>query len=87
MEIKLSSSFKRNVEVCRMRGYDLAILYKLISKLSKYEKLESKYRDHKLQGDFAECRECHIEPDLLLIYRIHGNILYLIRTGTHSDLF
>jgi mRNA interferase YafQ len=46
-----------------------------------------KHRDHQLKGVFRDCRECHIEPDWLLIYRIEGDVLQLVRTGTHSDLF
>ena len=51
--------------------------------------LEQRYRDHALAGDYAGCRECHITPDWLLIYEIDGDtlLLYLMRTGTHSDLF
>jgi mRNA interferase YafQ len=49
--------------------------------------LPEKFRDHKLQGNFAGCRKCHIEPDWLLIYRIVKNEVIFERTGTHSDLF
>ncbi|MGB7594345.1 MAG: type II toxin-antitoxin system YafQ family toxin [Erysipelotrichaceae bacterium] len=86
MEIKTSSVFKKDVEVCKSRGYDLTRLTEVITRLSKKIKLESRYKDHKLQGDFADCHDCHIAPDWLLIYRINRNVLYLIRTGTHSDL-
>ena len=53
------------------------------------EMLSEKYRDHELSGNYSGCRECHIEPDWLLIYEIHNDklILILTRTGTHSDLF
>jgi len=53
------------------------------------EKLDNKYRDHALRGEYQGFRECHIEPDWLLIYRIENEALelFLFRTGTHSDLF
>jgi len=52
-------------------------------------RIEPKYKDHPLSGNYAHCRECHVEPDLLLVYRYveDGLLLYLVRTGTHSDLF
>lgn len=59
----------------------------VIRKLFKKEKLDVKFKDHKLIGPFKIRRECHIEPDWLLIYRIEGEELILERTGSHSDLF
>ena len=60
-----------------------------LKKLANGEELPPKNRDHALSGDFSGCRECHIQPDWLLIYEIDDNTLYLYltRTGTHSDLF
>ena len=60
-----------------------------IKKLAAGEPLPEKNRDHQLSGDYAGCRECHITPDWLLIYEVDGDelILYLTRTGSHSDLF
>ena len=62
---------------------------KVIIALAGGETLEAKYRDHALTGDYSGFRECHIQPDWLLIYQINGDrlILFLARTGTHSDLF
>lgn len=61
----------------------------VIELLANGETLPLKYKDHSLIGDYADCRECHITPDWLLIYQINNNelILYLTRTGSHSDLF
>jgi len=59
----------------------------VIKKLINEEALDEKYRDHKLSGSYANHRECHIEPDWLLIYRIVDNEIHFVRTGTHSDLF
>ena len=65
------------------RGYDISLLTEIIRKLSE------KNKDHSLSGDYIGCRECHITPDWLLIYEIYDRelILYLTRTGSHSDLF
>ena len=61
----------------------------VVDMLAAGNELPEKYRDHSLSGNFAGCRECHITPDWLLIYEISNEelILYLTRTGTHSDLF
>ena len=59
------------------------IIYRLIDA----KRLPSGSKDHQLKGTLKDCRECHIEPDWLLIYRIEGAELCLIRTGSHSDLF
>ena len=62
---------------------------KVIELLANEQPLPQKYKDHPLSGDYSDCREWHITPDWLLIYRINNNelILSLTRTGTHSDLF
>lgn len=67
----------------------MALLTEIIKKLAAGEKLPAKNRDHSLAGDYSGCRECHITPDWLLIYEIVEEtlILYLTRTGSHSDLF
>ena len=69
--------------------FDTEKLYEVIEKLANGEPLEEKYRDHYLSGDYKGCRECHIEPDWLLIYEIVDDILILMlyRVGSHSDLF
>ena len=71
------------------RGYNISLLTDIIRKLADGETLPEKNRDHSLSGDYSGCRECHITPDWLLIYEIADSelILYLTRTGTHSDLF
>jgi mRNA interferase YafQ len=62
-------------------------LRELISLLAEGRTLPPDYKDHPLSGQWKHCRDCHLEPDWLLIYKIDGNDLHLIRTGTHSDLF
>lgn len=89
LTIKYESTFKRDFKRVVKRGYNTALLEEVIEKLANGEALPEKYRDHNLIGDYRDFRECHITPDWLLIYRVDGNelILYLTRTGTHSDLF
>ena len=87
LKLNASTKFKRDYKVCNKRGYNLQLLQIVIDILRIPEFLEKKYKDHKLSGNYEECRECHIFPDWLLIYRINDNELYLVRTGTHSDLF
>lgn len=67
----------------------MAKIKKVINDLANGEALEVKYRDHSLTGDYVGYRECHIQPDWLLVYQIKGDqlILFLVRTGTYSDLF
>jgi mRNA interferase YafQ len=71
------------------RGYDISLLTDVIKKLANGEELPARNRDHVLSGDYAGLRECHVTPDWLLVYEIDDEsiILYLTRTGTHSDLF
>ena len=88
-EIKPSNQFKKDLKLAAKRGYQIELLTEVIKKLANGEKLAAKYRDHQLSGNFGLFRECHIQPDWLLIYEIDGDelILYLTRTGSHSDLF
>ncbi len=84
-----TGKFKRDLKVAIKRGYDISLLDTVVSMLINGEKLPVKYKDHALIGNFKKYRECHITPDWLLIYELsdHELILYLIRTGTHSDIF
>ena len=83
------NSFKRDLKNVIKRGYDVSLLDEVVMKLANGEKLPEKNRDHALTGNFKGCRECHIKPDWLLIYQIADDelVLYLTRTGSHSDLF
>ena len=73
----------------KKRGKDLEKLKYIVNELANQRPLDEKYRDHELTGNYRNFRECHVEPDWLLIYRIEkGELtLALVRTGTHSDLF
>ena len=88
-ELRPTTKFQKDLKRIQKRGYKIALLTEVLQKLANGEPLPAKNRDHALSGIYEGCRECHIEPDWLLIYEVAGNdlILYLIRTGTHSDLF
>ena len=89
LKIIPTGKFKKDLKLAKKRGYKLELLQNVILKLSMEEKLDVKYRDHNLEGDYKGCRECHIAPDWLLIYKKVDEelLLVLTRTGTHSDLF
>jgi len=88
-EVERTAQFRKDYKLLKKRGYNVKLLKDVISILASGEKLPALYKDHALKGEYLGCRECHITPDWLLIYEIHDNtlILYLSRTGTHSDLF
>ena len=89
LEIVPSNQFKKDLRLAKKRGLDLQKLRNIVTQLAEQKGLDPKNRDHNLTGDYKGFRECHIEPDWLLIYRIDGDNLYLflVRTGSHSDLF
>lgn len=89
LEIVMSNRFKRDLKLAARRGYNFELLDEIVNKLANRELLPEKNRDHALSGDYTGCRECHIAPDWLLVYQVEDKelILYLMRTGTHSDLF
>jgi mRNA interferase YafQ len=87
--IRPTSKFQKDLKRVKRRGYDIDLLTEIIKMLAAGEPLPEKNKDHDLIGEYVGCRECHITPDWLLIYEVDGVdlILYLTRTGTHSDLF
>lgn len=89
LEVVLSNRFKKDLKLAAKRGYNLDLLENVVDTLARGEKLTEKFRDHELTGNYSGFRECHIQPDWLLVYRIENSelILFLSRTGTHSDLF
>ncbi len=84
---KEKTQFRRDVKMAAKRGRDLSKLKHIVTELVNEHPLDPKYRDHPLLGNFKGDRECHIEPDWLLIYTTIEQDLILIRTGTHSDLY
>ena len=87
--VRPTKKFQKDLKRVQRRGYDLSLLTEILKKLANGESLPEKNRDHLLTGNFGGCRECHITPDWLLVYEIYEEelLLYLTRTGTHSDLF
>jgi mRNA interferase YafQ len=86
-QIFRTSAFKKDYK--KLSPQDKEEVKRIIIRLANNEVLDPKYKDHKLIGNYKDCKECHIKPDLLLIYRIDTNILELAlaRTGSHSELF
>ncbi|MCM1161583.1 MAG: type II toxin-antitoxin system YafQ family toxin [Roseburia sp.] len=89
LKIVPSNQFKKDLKLARKRGCKIEHLRDVVNALANEQKLDEKYRDHRLAGNYNGFRECHIEPDWLLIYRINQDALelFLFRTGTHSDFF
>ena len=86
-EIKFTTQFKKDIKHSKKQGKDTEKLFAVIEKLAMGEQLDIKHKDHSLAGDYKGCRECHIEPDWLLIYEVINSTLVLFRTGSHSELF
>jgi mRNA interferase YafQ len=82
-----SGQFRRDVKRAEKRGKDMNKLRELILLLLAEHPVPARYLDHPLKGDWKGYRNAHIEPDWLLIYRIAGKELHLVRTGRHRDLF
>lgn len=89
LRIIQSNRFKKDLKVAIKRKLDLDELDYVVTKLANQEALDDKYKDHSLSGSYKDFRECHIKPDWLLIYCIDDEELelFLLRTGTHADLF
>lgn len=87
--IKQTKKFQKDLKLIQKRGYEIKKLIDVVKILANGQELPQKYRDHELHGEYAGTRECHIEPDWLLIYeKLESDlILILTRTGSHSDLF
>jgi len=85
--IRRTSQFKRDVKRMQRQGREVEKLKRVLEALVEGEPLAAKHRDHVLVGQYKGTRECHIEPDWLLIYELAETEIILIRTGSHSDLF
>ena len=88
-DLILTGKFRKSIKLAKKRGLDLKLLEKVITMLQNDIPLEEKYRDHELKGEYRGFRECHIQPDWLLIYLKENDVLTLtlVDTGTHADLF
>ena len=82
-----TNSFKKDYK--KLSNRDKEIVKEVVTLLAEGQELAQEYKDHKLIGNYLGCRECHLRPDLLLIYRIDNGILELAltRVGSHSKLF
>mgnify|MGYP001550141920 FL=1 len=88
LTLEYSSQFKKDFKkITKMSIPDIIEVGHVISTLQKGLLLEAKYQDHSLSGNWNGFRDCHIKPDLILIYRIHENTLQLARIGSHNDVF
>ena len=87
--VKPTSRFQKDLKLINKRGYDIVKLNEVVKLLANGEELPAQYKDHPLKGNYVGCRECHIQPDWLLIYEYDGGnlILYLSRKVTHAYLF
>ena len=89
-KIKFSKEFRRSLKKVKKQGKDIDKLFDIVYKLSNGEVLEKKHKDHALYNDnrFKNCRDCHIEPDWVLIYKYLESdiILLLVNTGSHSEV-
>ena len=89
LDIVWTNQFKKDYKTAMKRSLNIDLLDEIITKLASCEQLPEKYKDHALSGHWSGHRDCHIQPDWLLIYRVENDLLVLTltRTGTHSDLF
>jgi len=87
LNLHYTTQFKKDYKRIRKQNKDLSKIRTVIERLAAGQLLEPKYHDHQLSGNWKGHRDCHIEPDWILIYRITVDDLYLERTGSHSELF
>ncbi len=85
--LQVTKQFKKDVNSLKKQRKDFDKLKLVIDAICEGKALEEKHRDHKLIGDYGKARECHIEPDWLLIYESYEDIVKLRRTGSHAELF
>ena len=88
-KLVLSKRFRKGLKAAKKRGLDIFLLDSIVDKLLKGIPLDEKHKDHPLKGNWDGFRECHIQPDWLLLYLIEDDILTLtlVETGTHADLY
>lgn len=87
LTVQFTTRFKKDLKAIKKRNLNLDALEDIVELLVNEKELPAKNRDHELTGNWNGHRECHIQPDWLLIYKVEGNTLMLYRTGSHSDLF
>ncbi|GAA7943454.1 type II toxin-antitoxin system mRNA interferase toxin, RelE/StbE family [Helicobacter pylori] len=89
LKLNLKKSFQKDFDKLLLNGFDDSVLNEVILTLRKKEPLSPQFQDHALNGKWKPFRECHLKPDLLLVYQIkkQKNTLFLVRIGSHSELF
>jgi mRNA interferase YafQ len=85
--LRLANAFSKDLKRVERRGYNRSLLETVVNALRRDEDLPAARRDHPLKGKWKGWRECHIQPDWLLIYKATDTEVLLARTGTHADLF
>ena len=88
-EVRFTTQFRKDIKLAKRQGRDIDKLFDIVNMLADGKPLDGKHRDYELTGNYKGCRECHIDPDWLLIYEINNEILILLlnRVGSHSELF
>ena len=88
-EVKFTTQFKKDLKLAKKQNKDIEKLFAVVELLANGEKLDFKYKDQDLSGNYKGIRECHIEPDWLLVYEYQNDVLVLMlyRLGSHSELF
>lgn len=88
-DVQFTNQFKKDYKLAKKQNKNLDKLFNIVDTLANGDTLDAKYKDHELTGNYKGTRECHIEPDWLLIYEIHEDVLILLlsRLGSHSNLF
>ena len=88
-EVKFTTQFKKDLKLAKKQNKDIEKLFEVVELLANGEKLDFEYKDHDLSGNYKGTRECHIEPDWLLVYEYQNDVLVLMlyRLGSHSELF
>lgn len=87
LKFKTTNRFDKDLKKLLKQGKDKGKIYHVMETIIDQTPLDPKYRDHKLHGEWKDCKECHIEPDWLLIYRLEADFVSFERTGSHSELF
>ena len=85
--LRYTTAFKKDYKRLQKRGWNMAKLRQVLESLAGDEAHEEQYKDHPLRGNYTGARDCHVEPDWVVIYAVVGDELRLLRTGTHTDLF
>lgn len=87
LTIRVTNQFKKDFKKIRKQGKDVQKIIRVVGLLRQGRTLAKKYRDHQLTGQYNMFRDCHIEPDWLLFYYVTDDELWLVRTGSHAELF